>query len=98
MISRTGNLFSRLLLGLPLSDLTNGFRAICAESFVQMPLRERGFPVIMEEAYWVRRMGLRVTEIPTLLTNREDQLRPSSFRYRPSVFYAYARYLSLIHI
>jgi len=46
----------------------------------------------MEEAYWVRRMGLRVTEIPTLLTNREDQLRPSSFRYRPSVFYAYARY------
>ncbi len=92
IVSRAGNMFSRVLFGLPLSDLTNGFRAIRVEPFVQMPLRESGFPIIMEEAYWVSRMGLRATEIPTVLTNRSDQLRPTSFRYRPKVLYAYARY------
>jgi len=92
VISQAGNAVARLLFGLPLSDLTNGFRAIRVEPFLQMPLRERGFAVIMEEAYWVRQLGLRSREIPTILTTRDDQLRPSAFRYRPRVLYSYARY------
>lgn len=92
LISEAGNGFSRLLFSLPLSDLTNGFRAIRVAPFLRMPLQERGFPVIMEEAYWVSRMGLRAAEIPTVLANRSAALRPSSFRYRPHVLLAYARY------
>ncbi len=92
MISQAGNAFARLLFRLPLSDLTNGFRAVRLEPFMQMPLSERGFPIIMEEAYWVSRMGLRATEIPTVLSNRDNQLRQSSFRYRPGVFLSYGRY------
>jgi glycosyltransferase involved in cell wall biosynthesis len=92
VVSQAGNAFARLLFGLPLSDLTNGFRAIRVEPFLQMPLRERGFAVIMEEAFWVQRLGLRSSEISTVLTSRDDQLRRSSFRYRPGVLYSYARY------
>ncbi len=46
----------------------------------------------MEEAYWVGRMGLRTSEIPTLLTNRGEQLRGSAFRYELPVICSYARY------
>jgi dolichol-phosphate mannosyltransferase len=91
-VSYAGNAVSRRLCGLPLSDLTNGFRAIRVELFAMMPLHERGFPMIMEEAYWVSRMGLRAMEIPTVLTIRGGELRRSSFRYRPGVLYSYGRY------
>jgi dolichol-phosphate mannosyltransferase len=91
-ISRAGNLVSGHMLGLPLSDITNGFRAIRTSPFLTMPLQERGFPLIAEEAYWVARMELRCAEIPTVLTNRDPSLGNSSFRYRPDVVYSYARY------
>jgi dolichol-phosphate mannosyltransferase len=89
-ISRVGNAFACRLFALPLSDVTNGFRAIRAASFLKMPLREDGFQMIMEETYWVRALGLRCAEIPTILTSRE--LGRSSFHYRLGVFYRYARY------
>lgn len=92
VISRVGNAIAGLLFGLPLSDLTNGFRAIRLASFLNMPLREKGFAIIAEEAYWAGRMGLRWAEVPTVLTNRDRSLSGSSFRYRPSVLYLYARY------
>ena len=92
VISEAGNAVARRLYGLPLSDLTNGFRAIRVEAFLKMRLRERGFPLIMEEAYWVSKMRLRAVEIPTVLSNRSEQLRGSSFRYRPRVIFSYGRY------
>ena len=92
LISRAGNLVSGRMLGLPLSDMTNGFRAIRTEPFLSMPLRQSGFPIIAEEAYWAARMKLRCAEIPTVLTNRDTSLGNSSFRYRPDVVYSYARY------
>jgi dolichol-phosphate mannosyltransferase len=92
VISRAGNLVSGRMLGLPLSDVTNGFRAIRTTPFLSMPLQEPGFPLIAEEAYWAARMELRCAEIPTVLTNRDSSLGNSSFRYRPDVVCSYARY------
>lgn len=92
LISQIGNLFAGVLFCLPLSDFTNGFRAIRVSYFVQMPLQERGFSIIMEEAYWAEKLGLRSSEIPTTLSNRSDQIRGSSFHYKPAVIYSYARY------
>lgn len=92
LVSQLGNALARLLCGLPLSDITNGYRAIRVEAFLALPLRERGFAIISEEAYWVKRHGLRCREIPTTLTSRTVGQAGSSFRYTPTVFYAYGRY------
>jgi len=91
-ISRVGNAFVRLLYGLPVHDCTNGFRAIRTRLLGQMNIRERGFPAIMEELYWAKILHARVCEVPYILTSRADTLRPSSFEYRPKVFYRYLKY------
>jgi dolichol-phosphate mannosyltransferase len=91
-ISRVGNAFARLLYGLPVHDCTNGFRAIRTELLQKMQIRERGFPAIMEELYWAKILGARVCEVPYILTSRAETLRPSSFEYRPKVFYSYLKY------
>jgi dolichol-phosphate mannosyltransferase len=92
LISRTGNLVAGRLMGLPLSDITNGFRAIRSRIFVDMPLKEQRFALIAEEAYWAARWRLRCAEIPTILANRDLALRGTSFRYSPKTFYAYGRF------
>jgi dolichol-phosphate mannosyltransferase len=91
-ISRVGNAFVRLLYGLPVHDCTNGFRAIRTRLLGKMNIRERGFPAIMEELYWAKILHARVCEVPYILTSRVDTLRPSSFEYRPKVFYSYLKY------
>jgi dolichol-phosphate mannosyltransferase len=92
MLSVTANRVSRIAAGPGISDPTNGFRAIRTEAFLRMPLTERGFAVIMEELVWARRFGLRCTSVPTVLTSREEGLRPTSFGYGPSLLWRYARY------
>ena len=56
---------------------------------LRMQLRERGFPIIMEELYWCRFLAHTFGEVPVTLTSAE---RATSFRYRPSVFWDYLRY------
>lgn len=99
-ISRAGNAFVRLLYGLPVHDCTNGFRAIRTELLDKMHIRERGFPAIMEELYWAKALRARVCEVPYVLTSRTETLRPSSFEYRPRVFYSYLKYplMTFLHI
>jgi glycosyltransferase involved in cell wall biosynthesis len=92
LVSRLGNLAAAWLTGLPLTDITNGFRAIRTTLFADMPLTEQRFALISEEAYWAARLSLRCVEIPTSLTNRDASLRASSFSYRPTTFYSYGRY------
>ena len=89
LVSRIGNAVARILFWLPLRDCTNGFRAVRTSLLTRMELRERGFPVIMEELYWCRFLTTSFAEIPVTLTNAG---RVSSFRYRPSVFASYLRY------
>jgi len=99
-ISRVGNALARFLYGLPVHDCTNGFRAIRTELLKKMHIRERGFPAIMEELYWAKTLQARVCEVPYILTSRAETLRPSSFEYRPGVFYSYLKYplMTFLHI
>lgn len=99
-ISWVGNALVRFLYQLPVHDCTNGFRAIRTDLLSRMRISERGFPAIMEELYWAKALGARVGEIPYVLTSRVDDLRPSSFQYRPAVFYRYLKYpfLSFLRI
>jgi dolichol-phosphate mannosyltransferase len=99
-ISRIGNAVAHLLYGLPIHDCTNGYRAIRASLLRKMSLGERGFPAIMEELYLAKALRARVCEVPYVLTSRAETLRPSSFQYRPRLFYSYLKYpfLAFLHI
>ena len=92
VISVIGNRLSRMLFGLPISDCTNGFRAVRVDILKRMPLTEPGFAVIMEELYYAKFLAGTFSEIPYTLTARPDTVRKSSFYYRPRVFWRYLRY------
>jgi glycosyltransferase involved in cell wall biosynthesis len=91
-ISAAGNRLARVLFRLPIHDCTNGFRAVRSRLLREMTLTERGFAVIMEELYWCRFLTRSFDEVPVVLTNRTGDQRPTSFAYRPSVFWRYLKY------
>lgn len=91
-ISRVGNAVARLLFRLPVRDCTNGFRAIRTALLMRMDLKENRFPVILEELYWSKYLARTYGEVPVTLTNRSAGQRPTSFAYRPTVFWSYLRY------
>jgi dolichol-phosphate mannosyltransferase len=92
ILTLAANRVSRLAAGRGISDPTNGFRAIRTDAFVRMPLREPDFAIIMEELVWALRLGLRCASLSTVLTSRDDTLRPTSFGYSPSLLWRYGRY------
>jgi dolichol-phosphate mannosyltransferase len=91
-ISRVGNLLAKALYRLPVHDCTNGFRAGKVGLMLRMELRENRFPIIMEELYWSKFLARKFAEVPVTLTNRSGAQRPTSFSYRPRVFYEYLKY------
>ena len=91
-ISRVGNRIARVLFRLPLHDCTNGFRAARTTILAAMQLKENRFPIIMEELYWSKYLARTFAEVPVTLTNRDRALRPTSFAYRPSIFWQYLKY------
>ena len=60
--------------------------------YLTWPLRERGFPVIVEELDCALQSGVAPVEFPTVLTTREQDQRPSAFPYSPRVILTYLRY------
>jgi glycosyltransferase involved in cell wall biosynthesis len=94
-VSVVGGLVARALFRLPLSDCTNGFRAVKTRLRVQMRLHETGFPVIVEELYHCVFLARSFGEIPVVLGSRASDVRPTSFPYRPRTFFRYLKYCVL---
>lgn len=92
IISRVGNLLARLLFRLPLSDCTNGFRAVRTDLLTKIELEEKNFSIIMEELYRLKPLIKSCANVPVVLTNRANHLRPTSFSYRYSIFWDYLKY------
>jgi len=90
--SVVGNRLARILHGLPLSDSTNGFRAVRTELLGAVELRENRFPVIMEELHRLRPVARTYAEVPNVLTNRGEHLSGSSFSYGPRALWGYLKY------
>lgn len=91
-VSKAGNLVAHLLYGLPVRDCTNGFRAGRVDVMMRMQLTEQRFPIIMEELLWSKFLARSFAEVPVVLTNRTGEQRPTSFTYKPRVFYDYLKY------
>ena len=92
VISRVGNIVGKLLFRVPIFDVTNGFRAAKCSVLRQFQLSENNFSIIMEELYYERSLGCVLSEVPVKLTDRAADLRGTSFRYRPAIFYDYLKY------
>ncbi|HEX2195070.1 MAG TPA: polyprenol monophosphomannose synthase [Candidatus Limnocylindria bacterium] len=71
--SRMSNRMIRVVLGVPLTDFTNGYRLYsprAVEHLAAAPLRETGYISLSEWAYALHAAGLPIVEVPTLFINR----------------------------
>ncbi|NIR68280.1 MAG: glycosyltransferase [candidate division Zixibacteria bacterium] len=73
LLSKFGNFYAHTILGLPLTDMTSGFRAYSRKALESLRLegiRSEGYAFQIEMAYYVWASGLKVTEIPIIFTER----------------------------
>ncbi len=73
IISRGGSLYSQLILGLPVHDLTGGFKLFRREVLERMDLdrvRSNGYSFQIEMTYRALRLGCRVVEVPIIFVDR----------------------------
>jgi dolichol-phosphate mannosyltransferase len=73
LISRGGNLYARIMLGIPTRDATAGFRAFRAEALRRLPYRDAeasGYGFQVEMAWRAHQLGLRIAEVPISFRDR----------------------------
>jgi dolichol-phosphate mannosyltransferase len=73
LLSRGGNAYTRLALGLPLRDSTGGYRAFRASTLHKLDLSDvasAGYCFQVDLAWRAVRAGLRVLEVPITFTER----------------------------
>ena len=73
-LSRGGNLYSRIALGVDLNDITGGYRAYRAAVLRTLPLDQvasHGYCFQVDLAWRAVRAGFRVDEVPITFTERE---------------------------
>ncbi len=72
-ISRGGNLYARMMLGIPVRDATAGFRAFKAEALKRLPYRSAeasGYGFQVEMAWRAHEEGLTIVEVPISFRDR----------------------------
>jgi dolichol-phosphate mannosyltransferase len=73
-VSRGGSVYARLVLGVPVQDLTSGFKCFRREVLEAIPLERiatKGYAFQIETTYRALQAGFRVGEIPITFTDRE---------------------------
>lgn len=73
LISRLGNVYVALVLGLPVRDATAGFKAFRAAALAEIGAvssHSNGYCFQIENTWQAVRHGLRVTEVPITFTDR----------------------------
>jgi dolichol-phosphate mannosyltransferase len=82
-LSAFGNIYARLILGLPIKDATGGFRMWRRETLQGMPLkrvRSNGYAFQIEMVYLAYRLGFELREIPFYFADRQWGQSKMSFR------------------
>ncbi|MBX3251711.1 MAG: polyprenol monophosphomannose synthase [Myxococcales bacterium] len=73
VLSKGGSLYSRMLLGLGVRDLTSGYKGFRREVLEQIDLeavRSEGYSFQVELTYRAIRKGFRVAEVPIIFVDR----------------------------
>ncbi len=89
LVSWIGNLVARIILRLPLTDYTNGFRAIKTDLACKLITKERGFSMLVEEVALSKSIKASFAEIPYVLTARTEEGSQSKFVYSTQVYKNY---------
>jgi dolichol-phosphate mannosyltransferase len=74
LLSRGGNVYSAVMLGVPVKDMTSGFRVYRAPLLRTMELesiRADGYGFQIEMTYRAAARGARITEVPIRFVDRE---------------------------
>jgi dolichol-phosphate mannosyltransferase len=74
LLSRGGNLYTRLWLGIPLKDATGGFRAYRMTALAKIDVSKvesQGYCFQVDMAWRAVRSGLRIIEVPITFVERE---------------------------
>ncbi len=82
-LSRFGNFYARTILGLPVHDVTGGFRIYRRETLEKMPLerlRSNGYAFLVEAIYLAHRLGFTFKELPFYFADRRFGQSKMSFR------------------
>ena len=72
-LSGFGNLYARVILNIPVRDVTGGYRLWKRETLAAMPLemvRSNGYIFQVEMAYLAHRLGFKISEIPIYFAER----------------------------
>jgi len=75
LISRGGSLYAQLILGLPVLDLTGGFKCYRRAVVEALPLDEihsKGYAFQIETTYRAIRKGFSVREVPIVFADRAE--------------------------
>jgi dolichol-phosphate mannosyltransferase len=74
LLSAFGNLYARTILGVPVRDMTTGFRLWRREALEGFPLERilsNGYVFQVELAYIAYRLGYRIREVPIYFPDRQ---------------------------
>jgi len=74
LISRGGSLYSRLMLGVPIKDVTGGYRAFRKETLLGLGMDEvasAGYCFQVDLAWRTVKAGFKVVEVPITFVERE---------------------------
>jgi glycosyltransferase involved in cell wall biosynthesis len=98
-VSSFGNAFARLAFHLPITDYTNGFRAVKTSLARHFNLKENHFPILVEEMWQAKQFARSYAEVSYSLTTRQNA-GDSKFRYDYKVYARYLKFciLALLHI
>jgi dolichol-phosphate mannosyltransferase len=83
LLSKVGNAYSSWMLGVPVADLTSGFRAFRADLLCGLPLDRisaSGYGFQIEMAYRSAATGARITEVPIRFVDRIEGESKMSWR------------------
>ena len=72
-LSAFGNFYARTILGLPVRDVTGGYRVWRSEALKCVPLervRSNGYSFLIETLYLAHRLGFTVKEVPFYFADR----------------------------
>jgi dolichol-phosphate mannosyltransferase len=75
LVSAAGSLYARLVLGVPVRDLTGGFKCYrrrVLESIGMDGIGSKGYAFQIETTYRTLRRGFRVVEVPIAFTDRTE--------------------------
>jgi dolichol-phosphate mannosyltransferase len=73
LLSKGGSLYARTILGVPVRDLTTGFKAYTRRALEVIDpetIRSNGYSFQIETTYRALRKGLRVVEVPIVFVDR----------------------------